>query len=88
MGDVQLDSHAKAQSLVGGGLDVPTVHDLTVDGLLDALEIQEVGRMAGHVGTWVVVVGAVERCLVKSAMIQEGAQLAGDASGRVVLRPS
>jgi hypothetical protein len=32
--------------------------------------------------------GAVVSCLVKSAMIQEGGQLAGDAFGRVVQRPS
>jgi hypothetical protein len=51
VGDVQLDSHAKAQSLVGDGLDVPRAHVLTADGLLDALENQEVERMAGHVGT-------------------------------------
>jgi hypothetical protein len=47
--DVQLDSHAKVQSLVDGGLDVPTARVLMVDGLLYEVEVQEVGSMTGHV---------------------------------------
>ena len=92
---VQPDSHAKVQSLVDGGLDAPTARVLMVDGLLYGVEDQELECMTGHVGTQadvvegVVAVGElVERYLVKPAMIQEGGQLAGDASGRVVLRPS
>ena len=46
---VQLDSHAKVQSSVDGGLDGPTARVLMVDGLLYEVEVQEVECTTGHV---------------------------------------
>ena len=96
---VQLDSHAKVQSLVVDGLPSAVVGGVLVfDDLLDVVKDQEVGCMmeAHVVGRQVeeeeliglVEEGVVERRLVKSAMIQERAQLAWDAFGRVVQCPS
>ena len=86
MKEAQLDSHAKAQSLVDGDLDAPTVgvvHVLMFDDLLDVVEVREdETRMAAHVvGTEarvpVVVLGrcarwreVVERRLGMSAMLR------------------
>lgn len=94
---VQVDSHAKAQSLVDGDLNGPTAEAarvLMVDDLLDVEEVQEVERrtavhVAGtEVHALVVSVGScvrwkevVERYLVEVAMVQRGEEVADPHAG-------
>jgi hypothetical protein len=78
------------QRLIGVGLDVRTVYALSVDGPMDAAEVQD-ERMGKDVeyNQGQEVAEAVEMSLKRSAMVQvEQGLLAGDVFDRVAQCPS